>query len=148
MFSTTFDRGEYPMSSKYKNTSVTIIPLPGTVEELRQQYRMKRKLSYVDMLQPIHEKAYEDPNFRRYCASTCNEDSTEGRLDIDEMKAAEILRDIARQDDPRSVIAQLNIATIMNKHKYVKNRFNISPWQRRVVIAVPSPKDHWDKSGE
>ncbi len=118
-------------------------PLPATRDEMIERRKIKSTKTLNDWVDDIHITLYGDNEpYTTYLDAVYDEMAVEGSLAIDNAKAAEIIRDYARNDShPRPYIAKQKLASIVKALNVVLRRYCISRKERAIMIgdeAVPN----------
>jgi len=122
------------------NEALLKIPptLPQTREDLLAQYKLKRRRSINDLVEEVIVKLWDNnEEFMKYVNAIYDSEAVEGSMDDDDVMAALIIRDTAKQDKHIEV-ADRNIHTIKLAMRVALKRFDVGRGQR-FNLALPAP---------
>jgi hypothetical protein len=124
------------MSDLHTTTGITSrsVPLPATVEDLLAQRRPMIGRTLNDYVEDLHVKAWANPAYQAVLEAVYDEDAVEGSLAADNLMAAQMLREIAREHDVPQV-ANRKLATIVKALNVVLKRFRMSRQLRAITIG-------------
>lgn len=118
-------------------------PLPERIEEWNREHGAERTLN--DLIEDIHRiLVNEDPKYRAYLRATYDQHAVEGSLSADNVLAAMIIRDKAKEIGS-SEVAQEKLAIINMALGVVLRRYKASRKQRRNMLGGEEvPGDNGD----
>jgi hypothetical protein len=93
-----------------------------------------RERTLNDHVDDIHRALWTNPQYRRALEAVHDEDAIEGSLAADNLVAATIIRDYARQNGHEHV-ADKKLATIVKAMSVVLRRYGISRKERALTIG-------------
>jgi hypothetical protein len=108
-------------------------PLPATVEDLDKRLKASTTKTLNDYVHEIHRKLWADsnPQYRQLLDAVYDEDAVEGSLSIDNAKAAEMIRNYAKDAaHPEPYVASKKLATIVKALNIVLRRFQMTRKER------------------
>lgn len=74
------------------------VPLPTTVEDMLAQRRTMAGRTLNDYVEDMHIKLWPNATYQRFLEAVYDEDAVEGSLAVDNIKAAEMIRDLAKEE--------------------------------------------------
>jgi hypothetical protein len=127
-----------------RNTGLKPLPpaLPEKIEDWTRFIQAERTIN--DLVEDIHRVLVEDPGYRAYLRAVYDEQAVEGSLSADNVMAAEMIREKAK--DLGSEVASEKLATIVKALGVVLRRYHASRKQRRHTIGGEIV--HHDDNGE
>lgn len=108
-------------------------PLPATVQDLLELRKNKSLRTLNDQVEELYLMLFNDPEFTSYTEAVYDEQAVEGSLAIDNAKAAEMLRDKAREVGNEYVSKQ-KLASLIKSMNVVQRRYGISRNERRSMV--------------
>ena len=118
--------------------------LPKTREGWHASRILKRRLILVDYIEPIVGELWENPEFIKYVDPMNDEEAVEGDIDIDYVKAAEMIRDYAIEHKI-AIVAKHNLKAIRTAFKRVLWRHHNSIAQREREPDTPTNDPSYKK---
>lgn len=118
------------------NTNFTIESppeLPATVVDLLAQRKTLRTRSLNDDVDECHLKLWEDPEYRKWFAAIHPSQAVEGSFVVDDVKAADMIRDFAIANRI-PIAANAKLAAIIYSLHVVCRRYRMSRNDRRNVV--------------
>jgi hypothetical protein len=110
-------------------------PLPATKEDMLAGKLTQSTLTLNDHVEQLHIALYgSNPKYDKLLDAVYDEDAVEGSCVIDGSKAAEMIRELARQDNRNPYVADKKLATIVKALNVVLRRYGISRRQRRGML--------------
>ena len=106
-------------------------PLPATTDEWNLRLVAKTKLKLVDEVHQFHLELVNDPEYRKFINPLWNEDAVEGSNKADDLEAAHLIRELAKDQRPNSLTAKATKHAIAGKLGFAQGRHNLSRRQRR-----------------
>jgi len=111
-------------------------PLPTSVNEMLALRRTASNKTLNDYVEELHIIAWEQDEYRNLLEAVYDEDAIEGSLAVDNVKAAEYLRTLARREEGRSpMVAGKKLATIVKALNVVLRRYHMSRYERAQTIG-------------
>jgi hypothetical protein len=111
-------------------THAVAIPLPASRTELLARRKVKSAPALNDEVERIFaELLYENADYNRLVASTGRDDSVEGSVDIDQIEAARIMRDYARENH-LTIVSNQSLTKLRHALRVVLGRYELKPNQR------------------
>lgn len=107
--------------------------LPATGADLDARLKFPASRTLNDFVQDIHRKLWfsENLDYRNLLDAVYDEDAVEGSLSIDNAKAAEMIRDYAKdQNHGEPYVAGKKLATIVKALNVVLRRYKMSRKER------------------
>jgi len=117
--------------------------LPATIEDLLAQRKGAINRTLNDYVDDIHTRLWSDEKYRRFIDAVYDEDAVEGDQRVDDYKAAELIRDFARETNV-PMVGDKKLATIRHSLQVVLRRYGISRSERRNMLKgeiVPGGDD-------
>lgn len=108
--------------------------LPVTTEKWLENRKVKAEVTLNDMVEQLHWKLCSNKEYRAYLEAVWDEDAVEGSCAIDNSKAAEMIRDIARSDTG-NIVGTKKLATISKSLNIVLRRYRSSRKERRHTVG-------------
>lgn len=111
--------------------------LPAKIEDWERKIKGERSLN--DLVEDIHRKLVENPQYRKLLHAVWDSQAVEGSLSADNTMAALMIREQAKDDE--SEVADEKLATISQALGVVLRRYSASRKERRRTVAgevVPS----------
>jgi len=115
-----------------------IVPLPATVEDMLARRPLAANRTLNDYVDDIHKALWgaADEAYRELLDAVYDEDAVEGSLSIDNAKAAELIRDYAKDPaHPIPYVASKKLATIVKSLGVVLRRYKMSRKERAGQVA-------------
>ena len=109
-------------------------PLPATRNALIEQRSVPLRITLNDLVEEIHLKLWDTQEYQDYIDAVYDEQAVEGSLAADNIKAAEMIRDYAREQKSDNKLATQKLATISKALGVVLRRYDISRKERRDMI--------------
>lgn len=124
-------------------------PLPNSRQELDRSRRTRRTLTLNDMFEVVYrvlmdvdgaqsdgDRAQRD-SYRKYVLAVYDSQAVEGSLSIDNVKAAEIVREYARASNLPEVadLKDQNLATLVKVQGVVLRRYGQDRKSRRLMLG-------------
>jgi hypothetical protein len=104
--------------------------LPEKIEDWQRKVKLERTLN--DMVEQIHRRLVnESDEYRAYLYACWDVQAVEGSLSADNIKAAEMIRNNANNDE----VAKQKLATLVNVLGVVLRRYGASRKERRNTIG-------------
>lgn len=119
------------------NTTIRLAPepLPATQEEMLARKSMKA-MTLNDYVDQIHVVLFpQNAEYTKLLDAVYDEDAVEGALSIDNMLAAEMIREYASKDNRVPYVAGKKLATIVKSLGVVLRRYHMSRKERSVSIG-------------
>jgi hypothetical protein len=117
-------------------------PLPAKIDDWER--KNKSSLTLNDHVESVHRTLWDsDEEYRRYLEAVWDSDAVEGSLAIDNVKAAEMIREKALKLDGNPVGTK-KLDTIVRSLNVVLRRYENSRKERRETVQgvmVPSPSN-------
>lgn len=117
------------LNAAASETPRTFLALPPTVEGLLAQRSKPQGVSIHDRVEGLYLGLYANEDFRRLREPVYEEQSMEGRLIDDDVRAAMMLRDEAKKKGDL-MVAKEKLATIRRSIAVVERRYNATRKQR------------------
>jgi hypothetical protein len=108
--------------------------LPDTVEEFKQWRETKPRRTLNDFVEQLHLELYNNQRYFKLLDGTTDEDTVEGSCGADNVLAAMMLRDLAKEKAIKEV-AEKKIATIVKSLGVVLSRYKATRKQRRNTVG-------------
>lgn len=108
-------------------------PLPATREEMLSQRKVASKVTLNDLVEEIHDKLYENPEYQALIFGVWDSEAVEGSLAADNYKASNMIREWAREHG-NTVVASKNWATLSKSLGVVLRRFELDRRTRRHMV--------------
>lgn len=110
-------------------------PLPPALpEDINKWERfLKAERTINDLVEDIHRVVVEDPMYRAFLRAVWDEQAVEGSLSADNIMAATIIREKAKEIG--SEVEKEKLATIVKALGIVLRRYHASRKQRRNMVA-------------
>ena len=124
-------------------------PLPATTSELLSMRKLKRERTINDLVEDVLVRLWENTAFMKYIEAVDDPGSVEGYRWVDDVKAAEMIRDTARKAEIAE-LAEQRLGTIINAMHVVLRRYGISRKQRKNTIGgeiVPDDNGNGNGNG-
>ena len=115
-------------------SKVKAFQLPITREDLAARKTMVSQPTLNDHVDTIHMALWDDEGYRELLDAVSDEDAVEGSLAIDNAKAAERIRDYAKDHDI-PYVAKKKLATIVRALNVVLRRYHIGRKERAMTIG-------------
>ena len=115
-------------------------PLPETSRELQAQRVTTRKRSLNDYVEDIHVGLWDDEEYRAYFKAAWDDESQEGSIAIDRIRACEVIRDTAKED-PINPVGRAKLSNIRAALVEVVRRFKTSTKQRRAAAYIAAGRN-------
>jgi|SoiMethySBSTD1v2_1073268.scaffolds.fasta_scaffold470461_2 hypothetical protein len=112
--------------------------LPETATEFLAHRKMKATRSLKDQVEDVHIALYDDKSYKALLEAVYNEQAVEGSLAADDFKAAELIREKAKQMNYVELAVQ-KLATIAKTLGVVLRRYGASRKERRNEAVRLSP---------
>jgi hypothetical protein len=107
-------------------------PLPASIEDWQRKIKSERTLN--DHVEDLHVMCWsESPDYRKYLEAVWDSDAVEGSLSIDNVKAAEMIREKARTI-AGNPIANKKLDPIVKSLGVVLRRYQASRKERRNTV--------------
>jgi hypothetical protein len=104
--------------------------LPEKIEDWQRKVKFERTLN--DMVEQIHRRLVDESDeYRAYLYACWDEQAVEGSLSADNIKAAEMIRNNANNDE----VAKQKLATLAKVLGVVLRRYGASRKERRNTIG-------------
>lgn len=123
------------------------IPLPQTIEEW-DAVRKPGVIKLNDIVDRAHRELLLHPKksdkYRDHITAAFDEESREGATYIDDVRAAEMLRDHAVENRLPIITAAFPLAAVIKSHNIVLRRYKMSRKERRYMVGeetVPPPSN-------
>jgi hypothetical protein len=115
-------------------------PLPETRAALLAQYKLKRKRSINDLVEEVIVELWDkNEDFMKYIDACWDSQAIEGSLEDDDMMAAQIIRNYAKENNHPEVAMQ-KIRTIRLSMKVGLRRFDVDRPTREERAQAPTPQ--------
>ena len=112
------------------------VPLPQKLEDYDKLRKKPRFVNLNDLVEEHHRALWDnDDYYRRLHEAVWDTDAVEGDMDIDDMKAAEMVRNAARKRDPSGEIGKRNLATIVKCLRVIMRRYRSDRRSRRYSVG-------------
>lgn len=108
-------------------------PLPATVQDLEAMRKVFHQPTLNDRVDAIFVRLWLNDEFRRLLDGVYDEDTVEGSRSADDLFAAIMIRNEAKESDP--YVANKKAATISRALKVVAKRYGISRKERAHEVA-------------
>ena len=109
-------------------------PLPVTVQDLEARRKVFHQPTLNDRVDAIHVRLWDNEQYRRFLDAVYDEDAVEGSLSADNLFAAMMIRDHAKNhDDP--YVASKKAATIAKSLNVICRRYGIGRRERAREVA-------------
>lgn len=113
----------------------TAFPLPATRQELLDRKTMRQQKTLNDHVDDIHVALWgESEDYVQLLDAVYDEQAVEGSLSIDNAKAAEIIRNYAREHKI-AYVANQKLSPISKALNVVLRRYHMSRQERRVTVG-------------
>jgi hypothetical protein len=99
--------------------------LPQTRQALVERRKLKKKITIVDLVDPIVVALWEDEKFGEYMKAVEDSGAVEGSIDVDDTMAAMMIREYAKENKMTEV-AKENLTTIRYGLRRVLNRYHVA----------------------
>lgn len=109
-------------------------PLPATVEDLMAQRKSMAGRTLNDYVEDLHLKLWPRPDYQQVLDAVYDEDAVEGSLAADNLMAAIMIRDQAREENVIQVKGR-KLATIVKALNVVMRRYRMSRKERALTIG-------------
>jgi hypothetical protein len=106
-------------------------PLPANIDEYTRYIKSERTIN--DLVEDIHRTLVEQDEYRKFLWAVWDEQAVEGSLSADNIMAATMIRNRAREIN--SEIANEKLATIVKALGVVLRRYHVSRKQRRHMVG-------------
>ena len=110
--------------------NTNIIPLPDNALDFALAYTLKRTSTLNDQVEQLVRKLIADAEFRKFIDAVSDEDSQEGKMYLDDVAAAMMLRAFAKDNGEPVLVMDAKLATLIRSLKVVLRRFNAGRDQR------------------
>jgi hypothetical protein len=111
-------------------------PLPQKLEDYDKLRKKPRFVNLNDLVEELHRELWDDnAEYRRLNEAVWDADAVEGDLGIDDMKAAEMIRNVARKRDAEGEVGRRNLATLVKCLRVVMRRSNADRRSRRYSVS-------------
>ena len=117
--------------------STKVVPLPVTREEMVARKTLKAQPTLNDYVDSIHVQLWEEEAYRLLLDATSDEDAVEGSTAIDNVEAAKMIRDYAKENNI-TYVAVKKLATIVKSLNVVLRRYQMTRKQRSIQIGNES----------
>ena len=115
--------------------------LPQSLEDLDKQRKVPRFININDLIEEIHRTLWsESDQYRLFHEAVWDPQAVEGDCDIDDYKAAEMIRDYAKEHQNADV-AKCNLATVVKCMRVIMRRYKASRRERRYEVQGENVKD-------
>lgn len=108
--------------------------LPATTEALLACRKIKSAKTVHDHVEMIHERLWRDEDYRSVLEALDDDESAEGMVEWNDIKAAEMIREFAKKDH-NPVVAELSLAKIVSSLHTVLRRYGLGREQRKAAMA-------------
>lgn len=102
--------------------------------------------TFNDHVELIHFRLIDDAGYRRYLSADCNAQAIEGSLDTDDIMAAKMIRDKAKEICNLEV-GEAQLTAIAKALRVVVRRYRLSRKERRELTKVQSTAAELTKVG-
>lgn len=144
------------MTEVQRSRSLAPPPLPNSRQELEAQRRVRRTITLNDMYEMVYkvlndiegveeirdesarDKARDQrTKFRSFILAVYDSQAVEGSLTVDNIKAAEMVRDYARSSEIPEIaeLRGLNLATLVKVQGVVLRRYGQDRKSRRLMLG-------------
>ena len=134
-------------------------PLPATLQDWDASLKIKPKQTINDMVHDMHRRLLADPErgprYARYLDAIYDEQAVEKAMDIDDAKAAEMIREKASEDGQYHDLAAESLSAIRKALRVVLRRFGQSRQERAQTVAGvrvpdenPPPREERNYGGD
>jgi hypothetical protein len=119
-------------------------PLPTTSQEWREHRKLKARRTINDLVEDIVVRLWEDKDFLKFVDAVYDSDTVEGSMDIDDMMAAMMIRDLAKETG-NDELAEKKLDVIVHAMRVVLRRYGQGRKERRdmmggeIVPEAPTP---------
>jgi hypothetical protein len=111
------------------------VPLPSSQKELLANRKLKHEMTLNDHVDAIHVVLWEDEEYRNLLEAVYDEDATEGSLSYDNFKAADRIREYARENTRDPYLKDRVLASIVKSLNVVLRRYGYSRKERARTVA-------------
>lgn len=108
--------------------------LPATTTDLLAQRKQDPHRTLNDHVEAIHVQLYENAEYQRFLDAVYDEDAVEGSLAADNLQAAQMIRNKAREAGHDPYVAEKKLATISKALGVVLRRYGMSRKERARMI--------------
>jgi len=115
--------------------NINVTPLPATRDELVARKTMKRGPSLNDDVDRIHVVLWEDPIYKGFHEAVFDSDAVEGSLAADNFKAAEMIREYAKEHKDFYYVSKKNLTTLVKSMNVVLRRYHMSRHERAMTVG-------------
>jgi len=132
------------MDDKVKSLKPLPPSLPATREDFLAARQIKAERTLNDYIEDLYLELAENDNFKRLIWAVWDEQALEGSLAADNIMAAEMIRDRARENS-HPYVSNEKLATISKSLGVVQRRYGLSRKQRRNMVGGEEvPGDNGD----
>jgi hypothetical protein len=108
------------------------VQLPGNAVDFAAQYKLKRATTLLDAVESCVRVLMDNAQFRAFVNEVNDEDAIEGSLHYDDVAAAQMIRDYAKDNGAPASVANAKMKTLVHAMNAALRRFGASRKQRRV----------------
>ena len=123
--------GDPRLRGVHRSSPVPMPRLP--LQDFMALRRLKEKRSLNDLVEDFFRLLIEEEEFFQYLDAIHDEQAIEGSCSADNLKAAEMIRDRAREME--SELALYKLATIAKSLNVVVKRYGLSRKERRYTVG-------------
>lgn len=109
--------------------------LPSSTAELLAARKTNQRRTLNDHVNDIHVTLWEDDDYQRLLEAVHQEEAVEGTLKADNLMAAQMIRNVAKQTGNPFLIGK-NLETISKSLNIVLNRYDMGRKYRRKLMAL------------
>jgi len=108
--------------------------LPASTGEMIAQRKIAQRRTLNDHVETIHLQLYENAEYQRLLDAVYDEDAVEGSLSADNLLAAQMIRECAKQNGRDPYVAEKKLATLSKALGVVLRRYGMSRKERARMI--------------
>ncbi|TCM62262.1 hypothetical protein [Rhizobium sp. BK068] len=110
--------------------NTNVVRLPATVAELDARNPLKRLPSLYQFVEMINRALWEKPEYQRYHEAISHEQAVEGNMNIDDIRAADMIKAYAKENGI-DIVVRANTAAILKELHKVLYKHRMTRRQRR-----------------
>ena len=109
-------------------------PLPATRQDMIAQRKGEMIRTLNDHVEDAHLALYDNEQYQRFLDAVYDEDAVEGSLAADNLEAARMIREHAREGNRDAYVADKKLATLSKALGVVLRRYGMSRKERSRMI--------------